>query len=461
MKMLSNLDLNKNEIQNVRVQNLATAPSNPVIGQVYYNTTDKTAYVYDGTSWRDMAEIIDLSTKQDTLVSGNNIKTINGTSLLGSGDISISSGGSYTAGSGISIEGGVISSTNGYLDATTSVYKLSLSNSDGPTVSGVLPKLRLVIEDIVSAIDTHYGENDGFVPVLVVGMDISDPLTLTPTNSYFSRLFGVYIMTSWTGEPLSSGTITFTNITPQIDVSLLNENSYSKIVMYDKPYINITLEESGEHLSVSGVTILGYDGETIANYLDTNREYSSAYTPMYDGSPANKKYVDDSASSLLSQISNNYINKTSIGNAGGVASLDENGKVPSSQLPSYVDDVIEGYYYNGQFYSNEAHTDLITPEVGKIYVDLTSNNTYRWGGTTYVEISQSTIHKFVKTITAQSNGNAAVSHNLGTEDVIVSVYDMSGNQVIVGVNIMNSSNITLEFANVKNGTEDFKVVIIA
>ena len=77
------------------------------------------------------------------------------------------------------------------------------------------------------------------------------------------------------------------------------------------------------------------------------------------------------------------------GAANGLAELDANGKVPSSQLPAYVDDVIEGYYYNGKFYKEAAHTTEITGETGKIYVDLPSNKTYRWGGSAYAEISSS------------------------------------------------------------------------
>lgn len=74
---------------------------------------------------------------------------------------------------------------------------------------------------------------------------------------------------------------------------------------------------------------------------------------------------------------------------GSYATLGSDGKVPSSQLPSYVDDVIEGYYSNGKFYSDSAKTKEITGEGGKIYTDLTSNKTYRWGGTAWVEISAS------------------------------------------------------------------------
>lgn len=71
------------------------------------------------------------------------------------------------------------------------------------------------------------------------------------------------------------------------------------------------------------------------------------------------------------------------------ATLDSSGKVPSSQLPSYVDDVIEGYYSGGTFFYNKDWTNEISGETGKIYVDLNSSKTYRWGGSAYVEISAS------------------------------------------------------------------------
>lgn len=77
------------------------------------------------------------------------------------------------------------------------------------------------------------------------------------------------------------------------------------------------------------------------------------------------------------------------GTASGVATLDANGKVPTSQLPSYVDDVVEGYLYNSKWYSDSAHTTEVTGETGKIYVDLETDKTYRWSGTMFVEISES------------------------------------------------------------------------
>ena len=84
-----------------------------------------------------------------------------------------------------------------------------------------------------------------------------------------------------------------------------------------------------------------------------------------------------------------YSSSNSLISLPSYATLDSSGKVPSSQLPSYVDDVIEGYLYNGKFYSNSTHSNVITGEGGKIYTDLSTNKTYRWGGSAYVEISAS------------------------------------------------------------------------
>lgn len=75
----------------------------------------------------------------------------------------------------------------------------------------------------------------------------------------------------------------------------------------------------------------------------------------------------------------NAINNSK-GVANGIATLDQNGLVPSSQLPSYVDDVIE---------VNTFSALPNTGESGKIYITQDTNLTYRWSGTAYVEISQS------------------------------------------------------------------------
>ena len=105
--------------------------------------------------------------------------------------------------------------------------------------------------------------------------------------------------------------------------------------------------------------------------------------------PVQNKAVKTAITNAIANAA--YIPTSQKGANSGVAELDANGKVPSSQLPSYVDDVIEGYKSGADFFEDSAHTasKKITGETGKIYVDLSTNVTYRWSGTAYVEISAS------------------------------------------------------------------------
>lgn len=97
----------------------------------------------------------------------------------------------------------------------------------------------------------------------------------------------------------------------------------------------------------------------------------------------------DSENVTLSAENLNTISKDDKGVANGIATLDDTGKVPASQLPSYVDDVLEGYLKveDGKFYQEAVYTTAYTPEEGKIYVDLNTNKSYRWSGSAYVEIA--------------------------------------------------------------------------
>lgn len=112
---------------------------------------------------------------------------------------------------------------------------------------------------------------------------------------------------------------------------------------------------------------------------------------------------------------NTKLNTSLKGAANGLAELDANGKVPSSQLPSYVDDIIEGYLYNSKFYKESAHTTVITGETGKIYVDLSNNKTYRWSGSTYVVVSETiALGETSSTAYRGDRGKTAYDHSQST-----------------------------------------------
>lgn len=93
----------------------------------------------------------------------------------------------------------------------------------------------------------------------------------------------------------------------------------------------------------------------------------------------NGDVVAGNADKLDNHDSSYFLNTTQKGTNNGLAELDENGKVPSSQLPSYVDDIVE--YDNLESFPSEG-------ESGKIYIATDTNKTYRWSGTQYVVISE-------------------------------------------------------------------------
>lgn len=156
------------------------------------------------------------------------------------------------------------------------------------------------------------------------------------------------------------------------------------------------------------------------SWIDSSIDGTETSNNSVPGTGAIVAYIKNNNTGLSTQLSNTNSRVTSLeswkntigtkGAANGVAGLDSTGKVPSSQLPSYVDDVIDLVNFVstnptsgmtiGNVYYNTATKKLFTatsatagvtsaPEAGKIYINTSNNKTYRWSGTTMAEISAS------------------------------------------------------------------------
>lgn len=151
--------------------------------------------------------------------------------------------------------------------------------------------------------------------------------------------------------------------------------------------------------------------ETLRQTQEADRENNTA-TAVSNAEKAAKK-ANDAADSLQNKLnSHHFVLSEDKGVANGVAELDANGLIPSNQLPSYVDDVIEGYLNDNKFYKEPEHITEIIGETGKIYIDLISNKTYRWSGSAFAIISETiALGETSSTAYRGDRGKAAYEHS--------------------------------------------------
>lgn len=275
---MGDLDLNKNELQNAVVQNLAATPANLKAGLIWFNTTDGYLYISpDGTNAEIVGKPYVLPAATTSTLGG----VIVGTNISVAADGTISVASASTSGKGV-------------IEIATDTE----ASTGTATDLAVNPKQLATKQDVISDLAT-------------IRSGAALGATAVQPNS------------------VTAGT-----------------------------YTKVTVDASG---LISGVSNL--------------------------------------AASDIPDISATYVTVASKGVANGVASLDGDGKVPAAQLPSYVDDVIDAYIVSGStalsagWLSATSGGSALTPETGKIYVVLTAgeyqNKTYRWSGSTYVEISSS------------------------------------------------------------------------
>lgn len=123
----------------------------------------------------------------------------------------------------------------------------------------------------------------------------------------------------------------------------------------------------------------GASGQVLKWKADGEAQWAAEYRPAVDNA-LNASSTNAIQNKVVKAELDKKMNAALKGVANGVASLDETGKVPTAQLPSYVDDVLE--------FDNKTAFPT-SGESGKIYVAKDTNKTFRWSGTAYVEISAS------------------------------------------------------------------------
>ena len=157
-------------------------------------------------------------------------------------------------------------------------------------------------------------------------------------------------------------------------------NTTDKTIRY---YNGTTWQEIIDENTVQAVENKAIDADTnMITNIDNNEIKTGAaidVTKLHDGTVDNTEFghLDGVTSNIQTQLDTKQ-NTSEKGIANGYASLDGSGTVPSTQLPSYVDDVEE--------YADFASLP-VTGESGKIYITIDDNKQYRWTGSAYIDIS--------------------------------------------------------------------------
>lgn len=233
----------------------------------------------------------------------------------------------------------------------------------------------------------------------------------------------------------------------------------------------------------------GTDNVTVAWVRPTNLTVKN----QLDVASAGQGVLDAAQGKILNDKFANYILKDTMGKANGVATLGSDGKVPSGQLPAYVDDVIEAYIVSGStalssgWLSTTSTGTAFTPQTGKIYVIMSSgsyqNKQYRWGGSTYVLCNPSDVNSVngmtgvvtLKTLTLKTaEGRANIvneTFNAGADKTvtinvpaktsqitndsgfITAASDISGNAATATVADKTQGTLTIKMKNYDNNTE--------
>lgn len=422
-KFLVSLDLNKNELQNARIQNLSSAPSSPVEGQVYFNTVDKIVYFFDGTNWIPTSGSLEVI--QDAIgawVSGGTGLTATytdsaGTTVIDLDDTAVTTGsyGSQTKIPTFTVDQQGRLTAAGEVDVAT---ELAITGDTGSTSISLLTEgltvnggegIDVDVTDntiTVSAEDATYtnkgvasfDSNDFTVIAGAVSLNKDPVITLSGDvtgSATMNNLGDVTISTTIEPNSVALGTDTTGNYIATIS-GTANE-----------------IEVSGSGSENSAVTIGLPDDVTITNNLTV-------------GGNLNVTGTVNSVSTTQVNIVDNKINLNT--DFTGAPTADAGIRVERG---------------------NEADVEILWNEDS-------DNWTVTNDGDNYHAITR----KYIETLNSAAT-SYTVTHNLGTADVLVQVSQAASPyaKVETDVELTSSSAVTIKFA-VAPASGEYKVVVI-
>jgi len=395
-KFLVSIDLNKNELLNARIQNLGSAPSNPVIGQIYYNSGDNVMYYYNGLAspdgpWQSMSgsqEVI-----QDVI--------------------------------GASVEGGV-GLTRTYVDST-GITTIDLDNTAVTAGSyGSQTKIPTFTVDQQGRL-TAAGQVDVATELAITGDTGNTSISLLTEGLTVNGGEGIDVAVTNNAITISGEDASTTNKgVASFDAADFNVNA-GVVSVKD---INLDSQTTGDYVA----TIVGTANEIT---VSPNSGHNAAVTV---GLPDNVEITGNlQVGGNLNVIGTvNSVNTTQINIEDNKVKLNSNfAGTPTTDAGITVERGLE-------------------TDVEILWNETSDNWTLTNNGTAYHAIAR----KYAETLGASAT-SYTITHNLGTTDVTVQIFEAASPfaQVEADVKRSSSNTVTVDFAIAPSAGE-YKVVVV-
>lgn len=493
---LVDINLNKNELQNGIIQNLASDPSSPKAGQVYFNTTTNRFRCYNGTSWDEMGTgggtVTSVTVSNDTdgglSISGSPI-TSAGTITIGHsnvltnaqttsgiypikidknghiteygtalGNVSTTAAGLLPAFSSTNQSSSAVSSNNYVWDATQNKYaKLpSTAFSDTTYTDGTAGyTLKAKQDGSGNVITTTYAPlaspaltGTPTAPTATAGDNSTQIATTAFVTSAISGITGAMVFKGTIGTGGTAGTtLPTTGVKIGDTYKVATDGTYAgqaakvgDLFIATATTPTWAYVPSGDDAAVTSITAgTGLTGGTITTTGTIALDTSGVTAGTYQGITVDAYGRVTSASDMGYTTNTGTVTSVGITDGGGLT-------ISGSPITT------SGSITVGHTNSVTAQT---TQAVYPIKIDANGHISAYGSAVTILK-------KYAGTITGDSSKTSfTITHNLGSRDVIIQVYDgTSYDEVIVDVTRTNTNTATIAFASAPATGTTYKVVVI-
>jgi hypothetical protein len=453
-KFLVSIDLNKNELQNAVIQNLASAPATPLAGQVYYNTGDNQLYIYNGTRW----EVAGNAVQSGTLAARPAAATVDSGTIYyatdnylfyysnGSAWQQTNAFGTVTAQTSYGASSGDGSSTN-YARADHTHGTPALGTATPNAIAGVTGSAGSAVTP------SKEDHTHAFTPAADLSM-AGFKLTSVGTPSADGDAANKgYVDSVAQGLDTKASVVAATTTNGTLATAFANGQVVDGVTLATGERILIKNQTDATANGIYTVNATG--APTRSTDMNTGSEFPSAYVFVEQGTTnADTGWVCTNNAPVT--LGSTNITWTQFSGAGTYTA--SNGVVLNGSVFSFA----PRSGYGLQTGASGAEIKLATTSGLNLTTDLAvgAGNGITVLTNTVAIDSAVVVSKYNASVGDGSATSYTVTHNLGTRDVQVTVYDNSAPyaEVICDVNHATTNTITLLFS-VAPTSNQYRVVV--